>query len=54
MVALMKCENGLKFTGCIFEDIETAHKWLKEKDWCNPYSYRLVPVAFYTKDGEIK
>lgn len=54
MVALMECKCGLHFTGCVFEDKETAHKWLKEKGWCNPYSYRLVPVAFYTKNGEIK
>lgn len=54
MVALMKYECGLKFTGCVFEDMETARKWLKENGWCNPYSYELVPVAFYTKNGEIK
>lgn len=54
MVALMKCECGLKFTGCVFEDMETARKWLKENGWCNPYSYELIPVAFYAKDGEIR
>ena len=53
MIALMKHELGLVFTGIIFEDMETAHKWLEENAR-NPYCYTLEPVAFYTKDGEIK
>jgi hypothetical protein len=52
MVALMKYECGLKFTEYVFEDMETAKKWLKEKGWVNPWSYKLIPVTFYTKDGE--
>lgn len=51
MVALMKYECGLKFTGLVFEDKETAREYLKGK---NPYAFEIVPVAFYTKDGEIK
>ncbi len=51
MVAIMKYEGGLKFTGCVFEDLETAKEWLKDK---NPWAYEIVPVAFYTKDGEVK
>lgn len=54
MIALMKCACGLKFTGCVFEDMETANKWLEENGWTNPYAYQLMPVAFYTKDGEVK
>lgn len=51
MVALMKYECGLKFAGIVFEDMETAKKWLEYK---NPRAYKLVPVAFYTKDGEVE
>lgn len=54
MVALMKYACGLKFTGYVFEDMETANKWLKENGWVNPRAYELVPVAFYAKDGEVK
>lgn len=53
IIALMKHELGLVFTGIVFEDMETAQKWLKENAR-NPYCYTLEPVAFYTKDGEIK
>ena len=51
MIALMKYECGLRFTGIVFEDMETAKKWLVGK---NPDAFELQPVAFYTKDGEIK
>lgn len=51
MVALMTYECGLKFTGLVFEDVETAKEWLKYK---NPYAYEIVPVAFHTKEGEVK
>lgn len=54
MVALMKYERGLKFTGCVFENMDTAQKWLKENGWRNPRAYELVPIAFYAKDGEVK
>lgn len=54
MVALMEYKCGLKFTGRIFENMGTAQKWLKENGWANPRAYELVPVAFYTKDGEVK
>mgnify|MGYP003299135753 FL=1 len=47
----MKYECGLRFTGIIFEDMETAQKWLANK---NPNAYELQPVAFHTKNGEIK
>lgn len=51
MVALMKYECGLKFTGYVFEDEEIAKEWLK---WKNPAAYEIVPVTFVTKDGENK
>ena len=51
MVALMKYENGLTFTGLIFEDEETAKKYLQNK---SPEAFKIVPVAYYTKDGKIK
>lgn len=54
MTALMIYKCGLEFTGCIFEDRDTAQKWLKENGWDNPGSYELVPVTFFTKDGEVK
>ena len=47
-------ECGLKFTGCVFENMDIAQKWLEENGWCNPRAYELIPVAFYTKDGEVK
>lgn len=50
----MKCENGLKFTGIVCENIETAHEWLKQNNWVNPYSYEIVPVCFVTKEMEVK
>lgn len=49
MVAVMKYECGLKFTGCVFEDEETAKEWIK---WLNG-AYEIVPVTFFTKDGEV-
>ena len=54
MIALMRYECGLKFTGCIFENMDIAQRWLEENGWFNPRAYELVPVAFYTKDGEVK
>ena len=54
MVALMRYECGLKFTGCVFENMDIAQKWLEENGWVNPRAYELTPVAFYTKDGEVK
>lgn len=54
IIALMEYKCGLKFTGCIFEDMDTAQKWLKENGWGNPNSYELIPVTFFTKDGEVK
>ena len=51
MVALMKYECGLKFTGLVFEDEKTAREYLKGT---NPQVFENGPVAFYTKDGEIK
>ena len=54
MVALMRYECGLKFTGCVFENMDIAQKWLEENGWVNPRAYELVPVTFYTKNGEVK
>lgn len=51
MVAIMKYSNGLQFTGIVCEDIETAKKWLKDK---NPEAFKIVPVSFICKDGEVK
>jgi hypothetical protein len=52
MVALMKYANGLRFTGLVFENKETAEKWLKTEHK-NPEVFELVPVAYYTANGEI-
>lgn len=54
MVALMEYKCGLKFTGYVFENMDTAQKWLKENGWANPRTYELVSVTFYTKDGKVK
>lgn len=54
MVALMKYACGLQFTEYVFEDMETANKWLEDNGLADPYVYKLIPVAFYTKDGEVK
>ena len=51
MVALMTYECGLRFTGLVFEDEETAKNYLQGK---NPEAFKIVPVAYYTKTGEIK
>lgn len=51
MVAIMKYECGLKFTGYVFEDEETAKEWLKYKA---PWAYEIVPVTFFAKNGEVK
>jgi hypothetical protein len=53
MVGLMKYECGLKFTGCVFEDKETAEKFIYDNG-LNPEAYELIPVAGYFKNGEIK
>lgn len=53
MIALMKYECGLKFTGCVFETKETAEKFIHDNG-LNPEAYELIPVAVYLKNGEIK
>lgn len=53
MVGLMKYERGLEFTGCVFEDKETAEKFIYDNG-LNPEAYKLIPVAGYFKNGEIK
>ena len=53
MVGLMKYECGLKFTGCVFENKETAEKFIRDNR-LNPEAYKLIPVAVYLKNGEIK
>lgn len=50
MVALMAYENGLRFTGLVFEDEETAKNYIKGK---NPEAFKIIPVAYYTKDREV-
>lgn len=54
MIALMRYECGLKFTGCVFENMDIAQKWLEENGWGNPNSYELIPVTFYPKTMEEK
>ena len=47
MVAIMKYEAGLKFTGYVCEDKATAEKFIREElGWVNPRCYELVPVAY--------
>jgi hypothetical protein len=50
MVALMTYECGLKFTGLVFENEETAKNYIKGK---NPEAFKIIPVAYYTKDGKV-
>ena len=47
MVALMRYECGLKFTGCVFENMNIAQKWLEENGWCNPRRNWLGISWFY-------
>jgi hypothetical protein len=53
MVALWRLANGMKFTEMIFENVETAEKWIKDQNH-NRAIYSIRPVAYYTADGEIK
>ena len=53
MVALMKYEGGLRFTGLVFEDKETAEKYLKNENK-NPEAFQIIPIAYYAKNGEIR
>lgn len=53
MVALMKYECGLKFTGLVFEDEETAKEYIKEHR-LNPKELKLITATGYFKNGEIK
>lgn len=47
MVAIMKYEAGLKFTGYVCEDKATAEKFVREElGWVNPRCYELVPVTY--------
>ena len=50
MVALMQYENGLRFTGLIFENKDIAEKWLKTEGK-NPEAFKIIPVTYYTADG---
>ena len=50
MVALMTYKCGLEFTGLVFENEEAAKDYIKGK---NPEAFKIIPVAYYTKDGEV-
>jgi hypothetical protein len=58
MVGIMKIACGLKFTGIICEDEETARNYLVQQEWVAKYliddCYEFIPVAYVTKDLEIK
>lgn len=57
MVAIMKHACGLKFTEIICEDEETARKYLVQqgiKEYRIDDCYEIIPVAYITKDLEIK
>jgi hypothetical protein len=36
------------------KDSTSALFFQKENGWANPRAYELAPVAFYTKNGEVK
>ena len=57
MVAIMKHACGLKFTEMVCEDEETARKYLVQqgiKEYRIDDCYEIIPVAYVTKDLEIK
>lgn len=54
MLGLMKYENGLKFTGIVFENEKAAKKWLKENGWVNERAYKLIPISFVNENLEVK
>lgn len=45
----MKYACGLYFTKCVFEDMETANKWLEENGWTDPVSMNLFLLLFTQK-----
>ena len=57
MVAIMKYACGFKFTEMVCEDEETARKYLVQqgiKEYRIDDCYEIIPVAYITKDLEIK
>ena len=48
MVALMRYECGLKFTGLVFENMDTVQKWLKENGWRDKCAEELALYYEYS------
>jgi hypothetical protein len=55
MVAIMKYEGGLVFTGIVCENAEVAQKVLKDRHWANPHAFEIIPVEYFggNKDAEV-
>lgn len=51
MLALMKRENGTKFTGIIFENEKAAELYFKQND-LNNWVYSVKEVEFIEEDAE--
>lgn len=50
MVAIMKYESGLKFTGYICENREVAERFVKDDlGWVNERAYEIMPVKYVTE-----
>jgi hypothetical protein len=57
MVAIMRYAYGLKFTETVCENEETARKYLMQQgvpEYRIGDCYKIIPVAYVTKDLEIK
>ena len=50
MVALMRYQNGPRFSGIIFENKEIAEKWLEKEGYRNPRAYEIIPVDFIDQE----
>ena len=50
MVAIMKYEAGLKFTGYICESKEVAQRFVRDGlGWVNERAYEIIPVKYVTE-----
>ena len=50
MVAIMKYEAGLKFTGYICENGEVAERFVRNGlGWANKNAYEIVPVKYVSE-----
>ena len=50
MVAIMKYQAGLRFTGYVCENKEKAKRFITEAlGWTNKEAYEIIPVKYVTE-----